>query len=167
MEDKNLETQTPQTGTEKTANQEGEKTTQKTTEELQKEISTLHAQKEHFREKFEKASSEITDWQNKYNSVVNTPSDDYMTDGEKAIFERQKLLEKEISDIKAEKELNKKFYEAISEYPDLKKDEQGFMAYLLENPSTNIKILAESYLFSQKPKKKGLETPTAGSKAEG
>ena len=92
------------------------------------------------------------------------PEWEYLDETQKAIFKRQEALESELANLKAEKAKSDNFVKVLTEFPELKETETEFKDYCEQNPNTDIFILAKSFSFDKKPKRKGLEEPTGGEK---
>ena len=164
MEINDKEIGAPKPQDEKTSENQGEKPTgeepEAATEEvlaLKKQIDTLQAQKEHWREKFEK-QKEATP------PSEEIPADEFSDEG-KVLADEIKKLNGKLMEINSERELDKIF----NQYPQLGDKKTEFNEFREQYPNISAEkvaklFLSESGLLSSNPERKGLEKPTSGAK---
>lgn len=92
------------------------------------------------------------------------PDWEMLDETQKAIIQKQEAQEKELKEMKAEKQWEGNLSKAMAEFPELKESADEFKDYCRENPQAGMATLAKSFLYDKKPVRRGLEAPTGGDK---
>ena len=87
--------------------------------------------------------------------------EEYLTDQEKELLRRQEATERELAEIKAERDFTKNLNAVMAQYPELRDLEVDFKEYISTRKG-DIFDLAKAFLFEKRSERKGLEGPTGG-----
>jgi len=189
------ETQTPEPEEDKTSKnkteeepetpeEEKKETSEPKEEKTSEEIKSLQAQKEHWREKAQKAEEEAKRLREKESSAPSDeelarkyPDWEYKEEDEKKRIKAEEQREKRLRRLEEELAWQKDYTKTLRDFPQLSSKEGEFKEFAYDHPETkDLEMLAESFLFRNKellekkepeepPKRKGLEKPTGGGTA--
>jgi hypothetical protein len=96
------------------------------------------------------------------------PEWDMLTETEKMILEKQEQTEKDLAEMRQEKERHKNLEITKEKFPELNVSSREFETYCEKYPHVDVDTLAKSFLFEKNPpvekQRKGLEKPSGGAK---
>jgi hypothetical protein len=96
------------------------------------------------------------------------PEWDMLTETEKMILEKQEQTERDLAEMRQEKERHKNLEITKEKFPELNVLSREFETYCEKYPHVDVDTLAKSFLFEKNPpvekQRKGLEKPSGGAK---